>query len=469
MSDGSTDGVTRRRALVGMTAAAGLGAGALAFPGIAQAATAAQYNVQSAPFEARGDGRTDDSRAIQEAIEAANAAGGGTVYFPAGRYSISRTLTLFSRIYLVGAGVDATQIQLRPEGNVDLIKSSGYDEAVGTGLPERGIEFAGLVDLTIEGNNRFNSSGTGLKHYGRSLVIRNATISWCAGTGISSERGIGGEQMEAHVSGLVVRDCDGDGIDWRGPHDSTFVNCHVIRSGSEGIRVRGGSGSVRGGFGGAGTMFLNTHVWGGGTKAWTLEQGAFLTQCSGEGASESQLHIKTSDCVIIGGNYFANHSGRFAVRHGDEGILPMRTMLQTRLGQATTADFNIIHDGGQSMFHLIIEEGRVRPIEGEIHLEPTSDYTILIDDGGEELRAASPIGWSRFHEFGTMRAYEVFARTRSGSPAHVLRTKEEGTLGFFGATPMAKPTVTGSRGGNAALASLLTALANYGLITNSTS
>lgn len=41
-------------------------------------------------------------------------------------------------------------------------------------------------------------------------------------------------------------------------------------------------------------------------------------------------------------------------------------------------------------------------------------------------------------------------------------------LGFNNATPIAKPTVTGSRGGNAALASLLTALASYGLITDST-
>lgn len=43
-----------------------------------------------------------------------------------------------------------------------------------------------------------------------------------------------------------------------------------------------------------------------------------------------------------------------------------------------------------------------------------------------------------------------------------------GNVGFFGTTPIAKPTVTGSRGGNAALASLLTALSNYGLVTDST-
>lgn len=42
-------------------------------------------------------------------------------------------------------------------------------------------------------------------------------------------------------------------------------------------------------------------------------------------------------------------------------------------------------------------------------------------------------------------------------------------LGFFNATEATKQTPTGSRGGNAALASLLTALATYGLITDGTS
>lgn len=42
-------------------------------------------------------------------------------------------------------------------------------------------------------------------------------------------------------------------------------------------------------------------------------------------------------------------------------------------------------------------------------------------------------------------------------------------IGFYGAAAVAKPTVTGSRGGNAALASLLTQLASLGLIVDSTS
>jgi hypothetical protein len=42
-------------------------------------------------------------------------------------------------------------------------------------------------------------------------------------------------------------------------------------------------------------------------------------------------------------------------------------------------------------------------------------------------------------------------------------------VGFFGATPIAKPTVTGSKASGAALASLLTTLATLGLIVDGTS
>lgn len=41
------------------------------------------------------------------------------------------------------------------------------------------------------------------------------------------------------------------------------------------------------------------------------------------------------------------------------------------------------------------------------------------------------------------------------------------TLGFFNTAPVAKPTVAGSRAGNAALASLLINLSNLGLLTDS--
>lgn len=59
--------------------------------------------------------------------------------------------------------------------------------------------------------------------------------------------------------------------------------------------------------------------------------------------------------------------------------------------------------------------------------------------------------------------------TAAGSIAIAQDLAHRGTkAGFYNTTPQTKQTVTGSRGGNAALASLLTALATVGLITDST-
>lgn len=66
---------------------------------------------------------------------------------------------------------------------------------------------------------------------------------------------------------------------------------------------------------------------------------------------------------------------------------------------------------------------------------------------------------------------QSFVFGQSGSSKIVELKNNGGTsqIGWFTATPASKQTVTGSRGSNAALQSLLTALATYGLITDSSS
>lgn len=68
-----------------------------------------------------------------------------------------------------------------------------------------------------------------------------------------------------------------------------------------------------------------------------------------------------------------------------------------------------------------------------------------------------------------MKAAGTLALRTSGNTNVVQINGSSGALGFFNSAGTTKPAVSGSRGGNAALASLLTALANMGLITNSTS
>lgn len=59
-------------------------------------------NVQDYPYLAKGDGVTDDTDAIQDAIAAAVAAGGGEIYFPTGTY-LSEKITI-SDDYIVLSG-----------------------------------------------------------------------------------------------------------------------------------------------------------------------------------------------------------------------------------------------------------------------------------------------------------------------------------------------------------------------------
>ena len=76
------------------------------------------YNVKD--YGAKGDGKTIDSKSINQTIEAASASGGGTVYFPAGNY-LSGSIHLRSNINLFidqGAVIIAAPV----------IAENGYDQ-----------------------------------------------------------------------------------------------------------------------------------------------------------------------------------------------------------------------------------------------------------------------------------------------------------------------------------------------------
>lgn len=84
------------RRLINAASALALAAGALlVVPGTAAAAT---YDVRD--YGATGNGSSNDTPAIQRAIDAASAAGGGTVLFPSGTYQSRNTIHLRSDITL---------------------------------------------------------------------------------------------------------------------------------------------------------------------------------------------------------------------------------------------------------------------------------------------------------------------------------------------------------------------------------
>ncbi|GHG34382.1 hypothetical protein GCM10017784_30170 [Deinococcus indicus] len=58
--------------------------------------------------------------------------------------------------------------------------------------------------------------------------------------------------------------------------------------------------------------------------------------------------------------------------------------------------------------------------------------------------------------------------TKQGASETITLRWGVNTIGFLGAAPIARPTITGSRGGNAALASLITQQAALGLVIDGT-
>jgi Pectate lyase superfamily protein/C1q domain len=73
-------------------------------------------------YGAKGDGVTDDTQAIQNAINYLNSVGGGTLFFPKGSYLITSPLILYTNISFKGASKDVTIIQ--SENDIELIKSN---------------------------------------------------------------------------------------------------------------------------------------------------------------------------------------------------------------------------------------------------------------------------------------------------------------------------------------------------------
>ena len=135
---------------------------------------AAEFDVRT--YGAAGDGKTIDTAAINKAIDAAVAAGGGTVRFPAGTYA-SYSIHLKSHVALA---LDAGSTILAADPPADL--SAGYDAPEPNAVTDQYEDFGhshwhnsliwgeNLVDISITGPGRI--FGYGLSR-GRPFVRRD--------------------------------------------------------------------------------------------------------------------------------------------------------------------------------------------------------------------------------------------------------------------------------------------------------
>lgn len=146
-------------------------------------------------YGADSTGATDTASAITAAITAASAAGGGTVYLPAGTYLVNSALTVPSKVVLVGAGTEATTVKKNFNGTLLSLSGPSTDTTGATHC-----KYAGVQSLTVNGNSK-----TGLVfqcYYADNLRFRDVKVASNADVVLDTA-----EFWDSHFYNIVIESC----------------------------------------------------------------------------------------------------------------------------------------------------------------------------------------------------------------------------------------------------------------------
>jgi hypothetical protein len=202
-------------------------------------------NVTLSPYSAAGNGITDDTAALQAAINACPV--GGTVYLPRGVYKTTATLDLKNGVTLRGA--HANMMVGPGMGNADypcyiqpdagftgtsVIQIIGDDD--GTHPNISGEQH--LIDLALDGSLLGGSGIDGLYARGnvQNVVLNRVCIRQMPNNGIvTASRGDGTYPYSWRLRHVMVDQCHANGILFTGNTDLTLDDVQVIGCWAQGI------------------------------------------------------------------------------------------------------------------------------------------------------------------------------------------------------------------------------------------
>lgn len=158
------------------------------------------YNVRE--FGAKANGQ-DDSKAIQTAINVCAAKGGGTVYLPAGTYTIKETIVKKAKVSLKGDGMYATYLSWDGEEGGAMINTAN-ESLWGTSIeqiffnnPKKIKDVIGIL------------GGSTLKNYNSAIGSFKDLVFFGLGTGIcgnAEPAGVG--IFDCYFENVFCSDCD---------------------------------------------------------------------------------------------------------------------------------------------------------------------------------------------------------------------------------------------------------------------
>lgn len=339
-----------------------------------------QYNVIG--YGATGDGTTNDTTAVQAAITAANSAGGGTVFFPEGTYSVTK-LTTYTAVNLIGVGAHASIIKLRDTQNTALLTTNGFV----TTDTSAGVHSFTIANLAFDGNNA-NQASNGdsgcVQIYGYNYRLQNVRIRGGETVGLycnwgtnAAAPGPNGISMEARFDSVEVSDSLTDGFFFNGPHDSFFVNCSAYNNGAKGFNI-GARGNA--------SQIINCHSWGTSQTYGFYCNGSNLAfaNCQAEGAATGHVEILKNDFSWTGGIVFASSGALVGFNFGATGLAGIR-ITGVQIADCTTAGVALgSNDNGGNLLEFQYIAGSGNPYTGTVG---TGTTILCATSGGATVKA----------------------------------------------------------------------------------
>lgn len=413
---------------------------------------------------------TDDTAAIQAAIDHVFSVGGGTVHVPRGIYvvsSIVKNWTSAITVNIRGEGKRATKIK-KKSGTTTPI----FDFSSGTGIIET---YSEISDLWLEGLGSATEAALRVTDWGR-WVARNLQIESC-------NKGI-------HARGALVfdvYDCTIQGNVYGYYCEKSAANIH-----SNLVQFFGGQISANTTYGVALQQAAGVHFYGTDMSA----NGAAGNISTGAIYIDATVDDETgySD-VSLNGVWMEVNKG-FAIRTGNAAGLQL-TLRDVFLASnenavsvgaiASSVIYNLTAGSVTDTVSIAASRSTVvGSIIGVLTDTSTKYRHINVTTSGAAYDDVFK-GDLKRHKLGTVDYVFGQASNISGGSADDVDYYLYGTgkhkfwtggavplqigpsaVGFYGTNPVTKPTVTGAKGGNAALTSLLSQLAALGLITDST-
>lgn len=395
------------------------------------------FNVKG--YGAVGDGVANDTLAIQNAIDAARAAGGGTVWIPTGTF-LTNKLTLYSAVNLIGVGPHASMLKLRPSQNTALLTTDGFV----TSDSAAGIHSFRIESLSFDGSKADQSSNADsgcVQLYGYNFDLRNVHIrngktvnlytNWGTSAGAPGPAGRG---MEARLYGVESYLAASDGIYWNGPHDSIWDAVISHENAAKGINIGARGNALKA---------TNCHSWGTSqTYAWYIEGAALqAVNCEAEGASSKQVYIDVNDVSWIGGQVYAAGGATTGIELANSAS---GYNINTKILNCTTAALLFTSDGG-GRADVVVYGTSGATFSGTI----SSDTSLRVHATGGQVpvvgdrkilgpwhvkNAGSPFSDQYFQINGGVSGDAVFelAMMRPGSITGIMiRSSENRTAGSF--------------------------------------